>query len=47
MEITSAISIVVVCGAAGGFVNVFIGDSGLHLPKVENGFIDPGFWGQC
>jgi hypothetical protein len=40
-----AIVIVIVCGAAGGFVNVFIGDSGLHLPKVENGILQPGFLG--
>ena len=33
------------CGAAGGFVNVFIGDSGLHLPKIENGVFLPGFIG--
>jgi Na+/H+-dicarboxylate symporter len=35
--------IIVACGAAGGFVNVFIGDSGLHLPKVENDVFQPGF----
>jgi hypothetical protein len=29
------IAIVVVVGAWGSFVNVFIGDSGLHLPKFE------------
>jgi hypothetical protein len=40
-----AIVIVIVCGAAGGFVNVFIGDSGLHLPKVENDIFQPGFLG--
>jgi hypothetical protein len=45
MEVFWAIIIVLVCGAAGGFVNVFIGDSGLHLPKVENGFLLPGFLG--
>ena len=33
------------CGAVGGFVNVFIGDSGLHLPKVENDIFLPGFIG--
>jgi len=37
--------IIVACGAAGGFVNVFIGDSGLHLPKMENGVFLPGFIG--
>jgi hypothetical protein len=26
-------------------VNVFIGDSGLHLPRVENGVLQPGFLG--
>jgi hypothetical protein len=39
------IGIVALCGAAGEFVNVFIGDSGLHLPKVENDVFDPGFVG--
>ncbi|MGA2078438.1 MAG: hypothetical protein ABSH52_33535 [Terriglobia bacterium] len=37
--------IIVVCGAAGEFVNVFIGDSGLPLPKIENGVFLPGFIG--
>ena len=37
--------VIAACGAAGGFVNVFIGDSGLHLPKVENGVFLPGFIG--
>jgi hypothetical protein len=45
MEVVWAIVIVVACGAAGGFVNVFIGDSGLHLPKLENGVFLPGFLG--
>ncbi len=45
MEIIWAIVIVVVCGAAGAFVNVFIGDNGLHLPRVENGILMPGFLG--
>jgi hypothetical protein len=45
MDIVWVIVIVIVCGAAGGFVNVFIGDSGLHLPKVENGVLLPGFLG--
>jgi len=39
------IGIIALCGAVGGFVNVFIGDSGLHLPKVEHGVFDPGFVG--
>jgi hypothetical protein len=37
--------IVVAAGAIGGFVNVFIGDSGLHLPTIENGVFRPGFVG--
>jgi len=37
--------VVLACGVAGGFVNVFIGDSGLHLPKVENGVWRPGYVG--
>jgi len=45
MEVLWMIVIVLVCGAAGGFVNVFIGDSGLHLPKVENGILLPSFLG--
>ena len=39
------LTIIVVAGAAGGLVNVFIGDSGLHLPEVENGIFRPGFIG--
>ena len=39
------LAIVIVAGAGGGFVNVFIGDSGLHLPVVENGIFRPGFIG--
>jgi len=39
------IVILLVCGAAGGFANVFIGDSGLHLPRTENGVWQPGFIG--
>src|ERR1700733_8023303 len=34
-----------VCGAVGGFVNVFIGDSGLHLPTIEQGIFRPGYIG--
>jgi carbon starvation protein CstA len=45
MELMWVIVIVIVCGAAGGFVNVFIGDSGLHLPRVENDILQPGFLG--
>ena len=40
-----AIAVVLGCAAAGGFVNVFIGDSGLHLPKIENDVFQPGFVG--
>jgi hypothetical protein len=36
---------VAVCGALGGFVNVFIGDSGLHLPTIEQGIFRPGYIG--
>lgn len=39
------LSAVAVCGALGGFVNVFIGDSGLHLPKFEDGIWRPGYIG--
>jgi len=45
-QIVWAIVIVVACGAAGGFVNVFIGDSGLHLPRIVNGVLQPGFLGM-
>lgn len=30
-------------GAVGGFMNVFIGDSGLHLPEMDHGVWRPGF----
>jgi hypothetical protein len=33
------------CGAMGGFVNVFVGDYGLHLPKMEEGVWRPGYIG--
>jgi hypothetical protein len=36
---------IAVCGAVGGFVNVFIGDSGLHLPTIEQGIFRPGYIG--
>jgi hypothetical protein len=36
---------VAVCGAFGGFVNVFIGDSGLHLPTIDEGVFRPGYIG--
>lgn len=45
MEVTWAIIIVVICGAVGGFVNIFIGDNGLHLPRVQNGIFEAGFIG--
>jgi hypothetical protein len=47
MDITWMILIVIACGAAGGFVNVFIGDSGLHLPRIQNGILEPGFLGTA
>ena len=38
--------IIAVCGAVGGFVNVFIGDSGLHLPTIEDRSVfRPGYVG--
>lgn len=37
--------IIALCGALGGFVNVFLGDSGLHLPRVEEGVWRPGYLG--
>ncbi len=37
--------IIAICGALGGFVNAFVGDSGLHLPKVEEGIWRPGYIG--
>lgn len=45
MDVLSAILIILIAGAAGSFVNVFIGDSGLHLPKMENEVFHPGFLG--
>ncbi len=45
MDVAWSIEIVLACGALGGFGNVFIGDSGLHLPKVENGVFLPGYLG--
>jgi hypothetical protein len=45
MDLAWSIVIVIVCGAAGGFVNVFIGDNGLHLPRIQNGMLEPGFLG--
>ncbi|NYF51202.1 hypothetical protein [Tunturiibacter gelidoferens] len=36
---------VAICGALGGFVNVFIGDSGLHLPTIDQGVFRPGYIG--
>ena len=37
--------VVTIAGALGGLANVFIGDSGLHLPKVEDGVFMPGYLG--
>jgi len=44
-EVMGMIAVVIVAGALGGFVNVFIGDSGLHLPKFENDTFLPGYLG--
>ena len=45
MDVFWAILLVLLAGAAGGFVNVFIGYSGLHKPRVENEVFQPGFLG--
>ena len=45
MDVSWMIVIVLVCGSVGGFANVFIGDNGLHLPKVDSGSFQPGFLG--
>lgn len=45
-DLTRAITIVTIGGAAGSFVNVLIGDSGLHWPRVENEEFQPGFLGM-
>lgn len=37
------IAVIAALGAVGGFMNVFIGDSGLHLPKTDHGVWQPGF----
>ena len=39
------IAVIAVCGAFGGLINVFIGDSGLHTPQVRNGVFEPGWIG--
>ncbi len=39
------IAVIAAIGAIGGFMNVFIGDSGLHLPRTEHGVWQPGFLG--
>ncbi len=39
------IAVIAATGAVGGFVNVFIGDSGLHLPRKEHEIWQPGFLG--
>jgi tetratricopeptide (TPR) repeat protein len=39
------IAVIGAIGALGGFMNVFIGDPGLHLPKTEDGVWQPGFLG--
>ena len=39
------IAVIAGIGAIGGFMNVFIGDAGLHWPKTEDGMWQPGFLG--
>jgi len=39
------IAVIAGVGAAGGFMNVFIGDAGFHLPKTEDEVWQPGFIG--
>jgi hypothetical protein len=39
------IAVIAGIGAAGGFINVFIGDAGFHLPKTADGVWQPGFIG--
>jgi len=45
VDVVWIIVIVIAAGAAGGFVNVFIGDSGLHLPFTDSTthMFQPGF----
>jgi hypothetical protein len=37
--------VIAFCGALGGFMNAFIGDSSLHLPRMEEGVWRPGYIG--
>ena len=46
MDLLCLAFVVGFCGAAGGCVNVFIGDNGLHLPRVDHGVLLPGFLGN-
>lgn len=39
------IGVIAGLGAVGGFMNVFIGDAGFHLPKTEHDVWQPGFIG--
>jgi hypothetical protein len=39
------IAVIAGVGAVGGFMNVFIGDAGFHLPKTEDDVWQPGFLG--
>lgn len=39
------IAVIAAIGAVGGFMNVFIGDAGFHLPRTEHGVWQPGFLG--
>jgi hypothetical protein len=44
-ELVTTMIVVTIAGAAGGLANLFIGDSGLHLPKIEDGVFMPGWIG--
>ena len=44
-QVEYMLAIIFVAGALGGFVNVFIGDPGLHLPKFDRETFQPGFLG--
>jgi hypothetical protein len=39
------IAVIAAIGAVGGFMNVLIGDAGLHLPKTDHQVWQPGFLG--
>lgn len=44
-ELLVYLLVIALCGVLGGFVNVFIGDSGFHLPRFEHGIWRPGWIG--